>query len=74
MATLIYSAKPDTGILSYSLPMNIDANKLINAIFSSKRRTNAVNRLKLVENRFLYTPSDEYNNFIEPKAIRFKNY
>jgi hypothetical protein len=57
--TLIYSAKPSTGVLVYEHTPVVDlaVNKFINAIFRQKK---AQARLQFKDGKYFYSPSSEY--------------
>ena len=62
-ATLVLKGKrnPNVGIYSYT---DSPAGKLITAIFSEQ----SSKRIRIVNNKYRYTPSDEYKNYV----LRFK--
>lgn len=75
MATFIYSTKGRSreNILTYTeTAVYIDraVNKFIDAIFVQKRKA-AANRLQIKGGRYIYTPSNEYQQ-VAAKFIRFK--
>jgi hypothetical protein len=76
MATFIYSTKgrPRDTILTYvHTAVHIDraVNKFIDSIFTENRARLAGNRLQFKGGRYMYTPSNEYNE-LAAKFIRFK--
>jgi hypothetical protein len=72
MATLIDSSRnySHLEVLSYTADAAVD--KFIEAVYRLSR-LDASKRLIIKDGRYMYTPSDEYNN-IPGKLIRFKNY
>lgn len=76
MATFIYSTKGRSreSILTYThTTVYIDraVNKFIDKIFTENRARLAANRLQSRGGRYMYTPSNEYQQ-IAAKFIRFK--
>lgn len=76
MATFIYSTKGRSreSVLTYthvSVHIDMAVNKFIDKLFSEKRKAQASKRLTFKGGRYLYTPSDEYNQ-MAAKFIRFK--
>ena len=65
--TLVFSAKPGTGVLVYEHTPIIDlaVNKFINAIFRQKK---AQARLKFVDGKYFYSPSNDY--ILRVKSIK----
>lgn len=57
--TLVFSAKPGTGVLTYEHTpiMDLAVNKFINAIFRQKK---AEARLQFKDGKYFYSPSEEY--------------
>jgi len=72
MATLIDSSRNYAHIDVLSYTADAAADKFIEAVYRLSRQQ-ASNRLVIKDGRYMYTPSDEYNQ-IEGKLIRFKNY
>jgi hypothetical protein len=72
MATLMDSSRnyAHIEVLTYTADAAVD--KFIETVYSLCRQQ-ASNRLVIKDGRYMYTPSDEYNN-ISGKLIRFKNY
>lgn len=74
--SLVYRAKPSTGVLVYDSNTYLHNNistlkacaKLIDAIFAHAFKYRAPKRLHIKGRHYMYIPSDEY------KMIRFKNY
>jgi len=73
MATLVDSSRnyAHIQVLSYTADMAVD--KFIERIYKNAFINQASNRLVIKDGRYMYTPSDEYNN-IPGKLIRFKNF
>lgn len=71
MATLVDSSRnyKHIDVLVY-IP---SASNLIETIFREASKKAASGRLLIKDGRYMYTPSDEYNN-LEGKLIRFKNF
>lgn len=65
--TLVFSAKPSTGVLVYEHTPIIDlaVNKFINAIFRQKK---AQARLQFVDGKYFYSPSNDY--ILRVKSIK----
>lgn len=70
MATLKFSAKPGTNSILVYEPIAASIDKFMEAIFA-RRVEIATNRLHMKGNKYMYIPSDEYNN---QKLIRVKNF
>jgi len=72
MATLIDSSRnySHIDVLTYTADAAVD--KFIEAVYAISRQQ-ARNRLVIKDGRYMYTPSEDYNN-IPGKLIRFKNY
>lgn len=76
MATFIYSTvnRSRESILTYTeSAVYIDraVNKFIDKLFSENRARFAANRLQMRGGRYIYTPSNEYQQ-LAAKFIRFK--
>ena len=76
MATFIYSTKGRSreSILTYvhtAVHIDIAVNKFIDKLFSENRARLAANRLQMKSGRYIYTPSNEYQQ-LAAKFIRFK--
>ena len=76
MATFIYSTKGRSreSILTYThagVHIDMAVNKFVDKLFSIKRKELAAKRLSFVRGKYLYVPSDEYNQ-LAAKFIRFK--
>lgn len=71
-ATLVASSRNYAWrkVLTYSAPVDYAANNLIDAIFQHAKLNAAANRLKLVDGKRFYTPSEEYKSYF----VRFKLY
>jgi hypothetical protein len=72
MATLIDSSRNYSHIDVLTYTADAAADKFIEAVYALSRQQ-ARNRLVIKDGRYMYTPSDDYNN-IPGKLIRFKNY
>ena len=74
--SLVYSAKPRTGVLVYDSNTQLHNHistmkscaKLIDAIFAHAFKYKAPKRLHIKGDKYMYIPSDEY------KLIRVKNF
>jgi hypothetical protein len=72
MPTLIDSSRNYSHIDVLSYTADAAADKFIEAVYRLSR-IDASKRLVIKDGRYMYTPSDEYNN-TPGKLIRFKNY
>lgn len=72
MATLIDSSRNYSHIDVLTYTADAAADKFIETVYNLCRQQ-ASNRLVIKDGRYMYTPSDEYNN-IPGKLIRFKNF
>jgi hypothetical protein len=72
MATLVDSSKNYSHLRVLTYTADVAADKFIEAVYKLSRQE-ASKRLDLRNGRYMYTPSDEYNN-IPGKLIRFKNF
>jgi hypothetical protein len=72
MATLIDSSRNYAHIDVLTYTADSAADKFIEAVYAISRKQ-ARNRLVIKDGRYMYTPSDEYNQ-IEGKLIRVKNF
>ena len=74
--SLVYSAKPSTGVLVYDQSTHLHNHistlkscaKLIDAIFAHAFKYKAPKRLHIKGRKYMYIPSDEYT------LIRVKNF
>lgn len=72
MATLIDSSRNYSHFDVLIYTADSAADKFIEAVYAISRQQ-ARNRLIIKDGRYMYTPSDEFNQ-AGPKLIRFKNY
>jgi hypothetical protein len=72
MATLIDSSKNYSHIDVLSYTADAAADKFIEAVYRLSRQQ-ASNRLVIKDGRYMYTPSEEYEN-TPGKLIRIKNF
>jgi len=72
MATLMDSSRNYAHIDVLTYTADAAADKFIEAVYRLSRQE-ASNRLVIKNGRYMYTPSDEYNQ-IEGKLIRVKNF
>lgn len=72
MATLMDSSRNYAHIDVLTYTADAAADKFIEAVYRLSRQE-ASKRLVVKDGRYMYTPSDEYNNIPE-KLIRVKNF
>lgn len=72
MATLIDSSRNYSHIQVLTYVADAAVDKFIEAVYRNSRQ-DASKRLVIKDGRYMYTPSDEYNN-IPGKLIRVKNF